>query len=88
VFIVKPFPSREGRQPVLLLIVGILLHYTYNFYLLVLTMAVALTAREQEFLARSNVTISSIDPLKVKNKVIEDDSSKQYDANKNRQGRR
>ncbi|KAF2430747.1 hypothetical protein EJ08DRAFT_679030 [Tothia fuscella] len=47
-------------------------------------MAVTLTVLEQEFLARSSATITAIDPSKVKNKTIEDDSSKQYKANKNR----
>ena len=51
-------------------------------------MAVVLTEREQEFLARSSATIAAMDPAKVKNKTIDDDSSKQYKANKNRQGRR
>jgi hypothetical protein len=51
-------------------------------------MAVTLTAREQEFLARSCATIAAMDVSKVKNKTIADDSSKQYKANKNRQGRR
>jgi hypothetical protein len=52
------------------------------------TMAVTLTVLEQEFLARSSATIAAMDPSKVKNKTMEDDSSKQYKANKNRQGRR
>ena len=51
-------------------------------------MAATLTAREQEFVARSNATIAAMDQLKVKNKTMEDDSSKQYKANKNRLGRR
>lgn len=51
-------------------------------------MAVTLTIREQEFLARSSATIAAMDPSKVKNKTIADDSSKQYKANKIRQGRR
>jgi hypothetical protein len=51
-------------------------------------MAVTLTVREQEFLARSSATIAAMDPAKVKNKTMADDSSKQYKANKNRQGSR
>jgi hypothetical protein len=51
-------------------------------------MAVSLTAREREFLARGSAKIAAIDESKVKNKSIEDNSSKQYKANKNRQGRR
>jgi hypothetical protein len=39
-------------------------------------MAVTLTAREQEFLARNSATIAAMDQSKVKNKTIEDDSSK------------
>jgi len=51
-------------------------------------MAVTLTLHEQEFLARSSATIAAMDQSKVKNKTIEDDSSKQYKSNKKRQGRR
>jgi hypothetical protein len=51
-------------------------------------MALTLTAREQEFLARSNAKIASMDQSKVQNKTLEDDYSKQYRANINRQGRR
>jgi ribonuclease I len=51
-------------------------------------MAVTLSTREREFLARSSATIAAMDQSKVKSKTIEDDSSKQYKANKNRQGRR
>jgi ribosomal protein L21 len=51
-------------------------------------MAVVLTTRDQEFLARSNSTIAAMDQSKVKNKTIEADSSKQYKASKQRQGHR
>ena len=62
--------------------------FTYWIQSFTTTMAVTLTVLEQEFLARSSATIAAMDPSKVKNKTMEDDSSKQYKANKNRQGRR
>ncbi|KAH8751018.1 hypothetical protein BGZ57DRAFT_934599 [Hyaloscypha finlandica] len=51
-------------------------------------MVVVLTPRDQEFLERGNSTIVAMDQSKVKNKTIEDDSSKQYKASKQRQGHR
>jgi len=50
-------------------------------------MAATLTVREQEFLARSSATIAAMDQPKVKNKPIEDDSSKQYKAHKRQDSR-
>ncbi|KAF2471182.1 uncharacterized protein BDR25DRAFT_354441 [Lindgomyces ingoldianus] len=41
-----------------------------------IAMVVVLTTRDQELLARSSTTITAIDQSKVKNKTIEDDSSK------------
>jgi len=49
-------------------------------------MAMILTVRDQEFLARSRTITTAIDQLMVKNKTMEDDSSKQYKANKKLQG--
>ena len=40
--------------------------------------------REQEFLARSSITIRAINLSKVENKTIIEDSSSQYKANKKR----
>jgi len=64
-------------------------HLSHSLLLLTfltLTMALRLTARQQEFLARSSATIAAMDQSKVANKELDDDSSKQYKAHKKRQG--
>ena len=85
VFIVKPLPNCKVDNWFIFLHNRIPL-FIDNLYLLIIAMAVVLTTRDQELLAHSSTTIAAIDQSKVKNKTIEDDSSKQYKASKQRQG--